>query len=109
MSAPADAIWTVLRDLRRLPDWLAFAAAVEDVSGDNAEPGATYTVKPRRPFEPKTHWKVDTVDARRQVHTGDMPMLSGVTSTIELIGDAPAKVHVHWRGDPSNLFGRMMR
>jgi hypothetical protein len=109
MSAPADAIWTVLSDLRRLPDWLAFAAAVEDVSGDSAEPGATYTVKPRRAFEPKTHWKIDTVEERRQVHTSEMPMLSGVTSTIEVVDAAPAKVHVHWRGDPSNLFGRMMR
>ena len=112
MTAPPEAVWAVLGDLRRLPEWLAFAAAVEDVSGDEAAEGATYTVKPGRAFEPKTHWRITAVEApRRQVHTSEMPMLRDVTSTIELQtpADGPASVRVHWHGEPSNLFGRMMR
>ncbi len=71
-------------------------------------------MKPGGAFEPKTHWKIVTVeDRRRQVHASEMPMLSGVTSTLELQGGdgggGPASVHVHWHGTPSNLIGRMMR
>jgi hypothetical protein len=112
MTASGEAIWGVLSDLRRLPEWLAFAAAVEDVSSDEAGDGATYTVKPGRAFEPKTHWRITAVEPlRRQVHSSEMPMLRGVTSTIELNApeSGPASVHVHWHGEPSNLFGRMMR
>src|SRR5437763_4010518 len=100
MSAPADAIWAVLDDLQRLPEWLAFASSLEDASSDRAVEGATYTVKPGGAFEPKTHWKIATVEERRrQVHTSEMPMLSGVTSTLELQGTGgggPVSVHVHW-------------
>ena len=112
MTSSAESLWGVLSDLRRLPEWLAFAASLEDVSGDAVVEGATYTVKPGRAFEPKTKWRISAVEERRrQVHTSEMPMLSGVTSTIELSApDAgPASVHVHWHGEPSNLFGRMMR
>ena len=112
MASSADAVWAVLSDLKRLPEWLAFAGSLEDVSSDAAVEGATYTVKPSRAFEPKTKWRIAAVEERRrQVHTSEMPMLSGVTSTIELNApDAgPASVHVHWHGEPSNIFGRMMR
>src|SRR6476646_2791152 len=85
MTSSADALWTLLSDLKRLPEWLAFAGSLEDVSSGAAVEGATYTVKPSRAFEPKTKWKIVTVeDRRRQVHASEMPMLSGVTSTIEL-------------------------
>jgi uncharacterized protein YndB with AHSA1/START domain len=113
MTSSADAVWTVLSDLKRLPEWLAFAGSLEDVSSDAAVEGATYTVKPSRAFEPKTKWRIASVDERRrQVHTSEMPMLSGVTSTIELSAPdsgGPASVRVHWHGEPSNFFGRMMR
>jgi uncharacterized protein YndB with AHSA1/START domain len=112
MKSSPDAIWAVLDDLKRLPEWLAFAASLEDVSSDRAVEGATYTVKPGGAFEPKTHWKIVTVEERRrQVHASEMPMLSGVTSTLELQAPdgGPASVHVHWHGEPKNLFGRMMR
>ena len=112
MKSSPGAIWTMLDDLRRLPEWLAFAASLENVSSDRAAEGTTYTVKPGGAFEPKTHWKIVTVEeGRRQVHASEMPMLSGVTSTLELIAPdgAPASVHVHWHGEPKNLFGRMMR
>src|SRR4051812_21241276 len=113
MRAPAAALWAVLDDLSRLPEWLEFASALEESSGDRATAGTTYTVKPGGRFEPKTHWRIAEADPpRRQLHTSEMPMLSGVTSEIEVLDAAdggPARVHVHWRGQPSNLFGRMMR
>jgi hypothetical protein len=112
MTASPDAVWAVLSDLRRLPDWLAFAASLEDVSGADATEGATYTVKPPRFYEPKTRWRISQVEqGRRQVHTSEMPILKDVSSTIE-VGEregSGARVRVRWRADPANLLGRAMR
>lgn len=113
MQAPLTGLWEVLSDLSRLPEWLAFASAVEDVSPGEASAGSTYTVKPPGRFEPTTHWEVKEVETlRRQVHASEMPLLTGVTSTIELLdgtGDQRVRAHVHWRGEPRNLAGRLMR
>jgi hypothetical protein len=40
-----------------------------------------------------------------------MPLLAGVTSTIELVEDADGALEatVHWQGTPANLLGRLMR
>src|SRR5689334_8456217 len=99
MSAPSQQIWAVLMDLKRLPEWLEFASELPEASSDVVATGATYSVKPGGRFEPTTHWQVAEVDPpRRQLHTSEMPMLSGVRSEIEVIdgGAGPAKVHVHW-------------
>jgi hypothetical protein len=111
MKASAPAIWAVLEDLSRLPEWLAFAASLPERSGDRVEPGATYTVKPEHGYEPQTKWRVTAVEERRQVHESEMPMISGVTSTMEVLegADGRAREHVHWRGEPSTFMGRAMR
>jgi uncharacterized protein YndB with AHSA1/START domain len=112
MRAPAAALWEVLGDLRRLPEWLQFASELEERSSDTVAEGVTYTVKPHRSFEPKTRWRITAVEPpRRQVHSSEMPMLRGVTSTIELLdgGDGRVRAHVHWVGEPSNFAGRLMR
>jgi uncharacterized protein YndB with AHSA1/START domain len=110
MAAPAAAVWAVLADLNRLPDWLAFAASVEDVSGP-AEPGATYTVKPHKSYEPTTHWTVrESTPPEHQLHVSEMPVVSGVRSQLE-VSERPdgATVRVHWTGTPKGLMGRLMR
>jgi hypothetical protein len=111
MKASGPAIWMVLEDLSRLPEWLAFAASLPERSGDRVEPGATYTVKPEHGYEPQTRWRVTAVQDRCQVHECEMPMISGVSSTIEVLegADGRARAHVHWRGEPSTLMGRLMR
>jgi len=111
MSASPEAIWAVMSDLNRLPEWLAFAAAVEDVSGSADSAGATYTVKPHKSYEPSTKWQVAEVEApRKQTHTSEMPMISGVTSTIELSQSNGGTVaNVHWHGTPSKLSAKLMR
>jgi uncharacterized protein YndB with AHSA1/START domain len=110
MTAPAEAVWAVLADLNRLSEWLAFASSVEDVSGP-AEPGATYTVKPQRSYEPTTHWTVrETTPPSRQLHVSEMPVVSGVRSLLEVTdGPGGATVRVHWTGTPKGLMGRVMR
>jgi uncharacterized protein YndB with AHSA1/START domain len=110
MTAPAEAVWAVLADLNRLSEWLAFASSVEDVSGP-AEPGATYTVKPQRSYEPTTHWTVrETAPPSRQLHVSEMPVVSGVRSLLEVTdGPGGATVRVHWTGTPKGLMGRLMR
>jgi polyketide cyclase/dehydrase/lipid transport protein len=110
MSASPEAVWSVIADLQRLPDWLQFASAVEDVSGP-AQPGATYTVKPHKSYEPTTRWIVTESDPpTRQLHTSEMPVVSGVRSLLE-VSDAGAgsTVHVHWTGTPKGIMGRLMR
>ena len=112
MQAPAAAVWQVMSDLGRLGEWLDFAASVSDRSGPVAEEGATYSVKPPRSYEPVTRWRiVEVVAPRRQVHAAEMPLLRGVTSTIELVesGDGMVEATVHWHATPANLLGRLMR
>jgi hypothetical protein len=109
INAPADALWTVTADLNRLPEWLAFAAAVQDVSGPVAA-GTTYTVKPHRSYEPTTHWLVAEADPpRRQLHTSEMPVVSGVRSELTLTpGDGGVNVRARWTGTPKGVIGKMM-
>jgi uncharacterized protein YndB with AHSA1/START domain len=111
MSASADSVWAVLADLGRLPEWLAFASTVQDVSGP-AAPGTTYTVKPHRSYEPTTHWTVAEAEApRRQLHTSEMPVVAGVRSEL-LITETDAgdgvTVRAHWTGTPKGIMGRLM-
>jgi uncharacterized protein YndB with AHSA1/START domain len=109
IAAPPEAVWAVLADLNRLPEWLEFADAVDAVSGP-AEPGATYTVKPHKSYEPTTHWQVAETEApRRQLHTSEMPVISGVRSELQLTpsGDG-VTVRVHWTGTPKGVMGRVM-
>ena len=111
MQAPAAAVWGVLSDLARLPEWLEFVSELSERSGDEVVEGATYKVKPPHFYEPRTSWRVATVEApHRQVHTSKMPMLRDVSSEIavEEAGDR-ARVRVHWQGEPANFMGRMMR
>lgn len=109
IAASPEAVWAVLADLNRLPEWLAFAEGVDAVSGP-AEPGATYTVKPHKSYEPKTHWQVAETEApSRQLHTSEMPVISGVRSELQLTpsGDG-VTVRVHWTGTPKGVIGKVM-
>ena len=110
MNASAEAVWAVLHDLDRLPEWLEFAREVKDVSGP-AEPGARYTVEPPRAYEPTTHWTVAESRAPSyQLHTSEMPIVSGVRSQLELSGGPDGTtVRVHWTGTPKGVMGRLMR
>lgn len=110
INATPDAVWAVLGDLHRLPEWLEFASSVENVSGP-AQPGATYTVKPPRSYEPTTHWTVTEAEPpTRQLHTSEMPVVSGVRSLLEVqAADGGSTVHVHWTGTPKGVMGRLMR
>ena len=110
INASPDAVWAVVADLNRLPDWNQFAASVEDVSGP-AQPGATYTVKPHRFYEPTTHWTVAEAESpSHQLHTSDMPAVSGVRSLLELSeADGGTHVRVHWTGTPKGVVGALMR
>lgn len=111
MTASRDALWAVLSDLSRVPEWLEFAAELPERSSDRADAGATYTVRPPRRMEPTTHWRIAEVDeGSRQLHTSEMPMFSGVRSEIA-IEDAPGggvQVHVRWRAQKAKLVARLL-
>ena len=67
--------------------------------------------QPRQhPYEPTTHWVVAEADApRRQLHTCEMPIVSGVRSELTLTpGDGGVTVRARWPGTPKGLMGRMM-
>jgi uncharacterized protein YndB with AHSA1/START domain len=109
ITASPEAVWAVLCDLSRLPEWLEFASEVSDVSGPAAA-GATYTVKPPKSYEPTTHWTVAEVDPQtRQLHTAEMPVVSGARSELTLTpsGDG-VTVGVHWTGTPKGFMGKLM-
>jgi uncharacterized protein YndB with AHSA1/START domain len=109
IAASPEAVWAVLADLNRLPEWLEFADAVDAVSGP-AEPGATYSIKPHKSYEPTTHWKVVEAEAPvRQLHTSEMPVISAVRSELRLTpsGDG-VTVRVHWTGTPKGVMGKVM-
>jgi uncharacterized membrane protein len=109
MNVSQDAVWSVLADLNRLPEWLEFASSVQDVSGP-AQPGATYAVKPPKSYEPTTHWTIAEAQApKHQLHTSEMPVVSGVRSDVELTstGDG-VTVRVHWTGTPKGIMGKLM-
>jgi carbon monoxide dehydrogenase subunit G len=109
MDATPEAVWAVIDDLHRLPEWLVFASAVEDVTGP-AHAGETYTVKPSRPYEPTTHWLVAEAEQPfRQLHTSEMPVVSGVRSELTITPSGEGvTVRVHWTGTPKGLLGKMM-
>jgi uncharacterized protein YndB with AHSA1/START domain len=109
INAPADRVWEIISDLNRLPDWLAFAAAVQDVSGP-AQPGATYTVKPHRAYEPTTHWTVaESEPPSRQLHTSEMPVVTSVRSELHISPSADGvTVRAHWTGAPKGVMGKLM-
>jgi hypothetical protein len=102
-------VWAVIDDLGRLPEWLAFASSVQDVSGP-AQVGATYTVKPHKSYEPTTHWTVTESEApTHQLHTSEMPVVAGVRSELELTPTADGvSVRVHWTGTPKGFMGKVM-
>ncbi len=64
MQASAPRIWAVLEDLNRVPEWLAFAGAVEDVSAPTVAPGVRYSVRPTGRMEPTTSWVIAEVEPR---------------------------------------------
>jgi carbon monoxide dehydrogenase subunit G len=109
MNATPEAVWDVVDDLHRLPEWLAFASAVQDVTGP-AHAGGTYTVKPPRSYEPTTHWIVAEADQPfRQLHTSEMPVVSGVRSELTITPSGEGViVRVHWTGTPKGLLGKIM-
>lgn len=109
MNVSAGAVWAVIGDLNRLPEWLEFASAVQDVSGP-AKAGATYTVKPPKSYEPTTQWTISEAEPpTRQLHRSEMPVVSGVRSELQVTpsGDG-VTVRAHWTGTPKGLMGRMM-
>jgi hypothetical protein len=112
MRASREALWGVLADLNRLPEWLAFANEVADVQGDGATVGSTYTVKPKASYEPETHWRIAEAEPqRRQLHASEMPMIAGVTSTLELLDGqgGTVRAQVHWHGEPKTFVARLVR
>ena len=109
VNASPDAVWAVVADLDRLPDWNQFAAAVEDVSGP-AQPGATYTVKPHKPYEPTTHWTVTEPSLRRASCTPARCRRQRRALALEVsAADGGSNVRVHWTGTPKGVMGKLMR
>jgi carbon monoxide dehydrogenase subunit G len=109
MDVTPEAVWAVVDDLSRLPEWLEFAASVQNVSGP-ARAGATYSIKPPRAYEPTTHWTVaESEEPRRQLHTSEMPIVSGARSELTISpSDEGTTVRAHWTGTPKGLLGKLM-
>ncbi len=85
IEAPPEAVWKLLSDLSRIPEYVYFVREVFDISGP-ANLGTVYKERAKPgPFESVSEWCItDFEPPRRQVHEGTMPeMNASIMSRLE--------------------------
>ena len=73
VDAPADAVWELICDLGRVPEWVEPTVAMTRMSQPVAAAGVTYSERTRvaGPLVIPTHWEITEFEPpRRQVHEG---------------------------------------
>ncbi len=82
MHTTPDAIWALLCDVRRYPEWDAFADEILSASHDRLQEGSTYR---ERTGKDESDWTVTLFEPmRRQVHVGQVPFLGEITVAVDL-------------------------
>jgi carbon monoxide dehydrogenase subunit G len=105
VPASPDAVFSLLCDTSRYPEWVTGTDAVTRTDGPAAE-GSTYDeVNPiLGPWKAKTHWRVVEHEAPRRTRhsTGDIPLSSSFEVLMEVApeGDA-SRVTLTLRGEPA--------
>lgn len=93
ISATPEALWDLLCDVRRYPEWDTFADEVTDASHERLELGSTYQERTGRDL---SDWRVTTFDPpRRMVHVGVVPFLGELTIDVVLEPQGDATVLRH--------------
>ena len=110
IQAPADEVWRIYVDPRRIPDWQTGSPVIEDVTGSGDAPGSTY-VSRRGPGRATT--TVLEAERPRRLVTGTDAYLGlrfTVVSTLEALDDGTRldlRVQTRWpRG--LGLVGRLV-
>lgn len=73
VQTAADAVWALISDLRRVPEWVEATLAMTRLPQPVATRGVAYSERTRimGPLVATTHWEVTEVDPpHRQVHVG---------------------------------------
>lgn len=84
LDAPPEAVFDLMADYERYPEWVAIVEKARLVEGDRIEAGAVYEEEsPLGPIPTTSRWRVIEFDPpRRQVHVGELPF-GPVELTIE--------------------------
>ncbi len=77
INAPVDAVWNLLSDVNRYPEWVEATDRIISAPEGLLEAGSEYKVYGGvPPFKSETEWKVTEFEPnRRQVHTGGDGMM----------------------------------
>jgi len=73
LAAPPEAVWALICDLRRVPEWVDATVAMTRLHQPIAARGVTYSERTRimGPLMATTHWEITELEPpRRQVHVG---------------------------------------
>ncbi len=102
IHASPEAVWALLADLSRIPEYVPLVRDVFDVAEPPVRRGTTYAERAKRgPFESVSRWRITLWSPpRRQVHVGTMPAMEG-TLTIDL---TPTDGGTHYRQSMKFVF-----
>jgi hypothetical protein len=92
IDASANAVWDLICDLRRVPEWVEGTVAMTRMSEPIAAAGVTYSERTRvaGPVVIPTHWEITEFEPpRRQVHEGRGRLGNG-TLVLEVEPDGEA-------------------
>ena len=95
IDAAPDAVWEVLNDTDRWPEWIDFTEKVTYVSDESFREGTVYReIAGPGPLSSESEWRVTEFDPpRRQVHRSDLG-IGKVVITFELDpADGYTRVH----------------
>lgn len=86
IQALPEAVWKVVSDLSRIPEYVFFVREVFDISENPPSKGSTYKERAKPgPTESISEWRVTEFEPHsRQVHVGTMPEMNAtLTITLE--------------------------
>jgi len=118
VAAPQDAVFELLSDTARYPEWVTGTDAVTRTDGPASEGSSYDEINPvLGPWKAKTHWRVvDFEPPLRQLHsTGDIPLSSHFEVVMEAAPEGDAtRVTMTLRGEPSlgpigSVFASLMK
>lgn len=96
IEAPPEAVWTLISDIRRGPEWVTVMEELVHLSDEQVKAGTTYReVSKIGPSRSETEWRITTFDPPNvQVHECREPTLKAeLTMQVEPDGEGTRFIH----------------